>query len=227
MLFSCFQHLARRWQLKFPMYKTMEWFGGESSHHKQIKVDEQPNKAPTFYRGGGKYYMETLFSLCDTIGGSKGGGCQGCVPLPSPNSFIFMQFSAKNCNNRLAHPLWELAPPQENPGSATEHSSSSAPAHWYYRRAEKDTVWTGKSWKYCRVTRVGPATQACKLRNNRKKCCAHRTLIRSYLWIGLFSFECLASIIFTTLRYKLQGHTSHCLHGTEVVPIIGLWSNIE
>ena len=22
-------------------------------------------------------------------------------------------------NNRLAHPLWELAPPQENPGSAT------------------------------------------------------------------------------------------------------------
>ena len=38
------------------------------------------------------------------IGGSKG-----------PNSFIFMQFSAKNLqNNRLAHPLWELAPPHGN-----------------------------------------------------------------------------------------------------------------
>ena len=36
-----------------------------------------------------------------------------------PNSFIFMQFSAKNLqNNRLAYPLWELvSPPQENPGS--------------------------------------------------------------------------------------------------------------
>ena len=31
---------------------------------------------------------------------------------PGPNSFIFMQFSAKNLqNNRLAHPLWELAQP--------------------------------------------------------------------------------------------------------------------
>ena len=78
---------------------------------------------------------------------------------------------------------------------------------------------------YCRVTRtrVGSATQACKLWNNRKKCGAHETLIRSYLWIGLFSFECLASIILTTLSYKLQGHTSYCVHGTEVVPIIGLW----
>ena len=34
-----------------------------------------------------------------------------------PNSFIFMQFLAKN---RLVHPLWELVPPpQENPGSVT------------------------------------------------------------------------------------------------------------
>ena len=44
-------------------------------------------------------------------------------PLPppdSPNSFIFMQFLVlkKLQNNRSAHPLWELGPPQENPGSA-------------------------------------------------------------------------------------------------------------
>ena len=39
------------------------------------------------------------------------GGRQG-----RPNSFTFVQISAKN---RLAHPLWELAPPQENSGSAT------------------------------------------------------------------------------------------------------------
>ena len=33
-----------------------------------------------------------------------------CPPL-GPNSFIFMQFSVKEKlqNNRLAHPLWELA----------------------------------------------------------------------------------------------------------------------
>ena len=38
-----------------------------------------------------------------------------------PNSFIFMQFSARKLqNNRLAHPSWELAHPlQENPGYAT------------------------------------------------------------------------------------------------------------
>ena len=42
-----------------------------------------------------------------------------------PNSFIFMQFSAKKLqNNRLAHPLWELRPPQENPRSATARVSS-------------------------------------------------------------------------------------------------------
>ena len=42
---------------------------------------------------------------------------------PSPrvlNSFIFIWFSAKILqNNRLAHPLLELAHPQENPASAT------------------------------------------------------------------------------------------------------------
>ena len=46
-------------------------------------------------------------SLTILIGESKGG---------DPNSFIFMQFLAKNWQ---AHPLWELVPPQENPGSAT------------------------------------------------------------------------------------------------------------
>ena len=34
------------------------------------------------------------------------------VPSPSPNSLIFMQFSAKIVqNNTLAHRSWELAPP--------------------------------------------------------------------------------------------------------------------
>ena len=35
------------------------------------------------------------------------GGHQGRTPPRGPNSFIFMQFSGKN---KLAHPLWELAP---------------------------------------------------------------------------------------------------------------------
>ena len=55
------------------------------------------------------------------IGGSKGGGggCGG--PHRGPNSFICMQFSAKKLQNyRLAHPLWEFVPPQENPGSAID-----------------------------------------------------------------------------------------------------------
>ena len=35
-----------------------------------------------------------------------------CTPPGGPNSFIFMQFSAKKLqNNRLAHPFWELAHP--------------------------------------------------------------------------------------------------------------------
>ena len=43
-----------------------------------------------------------------TIGGSK--GVPGTPPPRGPHSFIFLQFSAKNLqNNRLAHPLWELA----------------------------------------------------------------------------------------------------------------------
>ena len=49
------------------------------------------------------------------------GGTRDARP-PGPIFFIFMQFSAKKLqNNRLAHPLWELAPPpKENLGSATE-----------------------------------------------------------------------------------------------------------
>ena len=56
------------------------------------------------------------FGLADQGGGK---GRQRCVPPWGPNSLFFLQFSAKNLqNNSLAHPLWELAPPQENPGSA-------------------------------------------------------------------------------------------------------------
>ena len=41
---------------------------------------------------------------------------------PPPRGLNSMQFSAKNLqNNRLAHPFWELAPPQENPGSAIDY----------------------------------------------------------------------------------------------------------
>ena len=54
------------------------------------------------------------------IGGSKGGR-QGRAPPPGgPNSFIFMQFSAKSWKNNPT--LGVGAPPQENPGSATVDS---------------------------------------------------------------------------------------------------------
>ena len=47
-------------------------------------------------------------------------GCQGRVPPGDPNCLIFIEFSAKKMeNNRLPHPLWELAPPQETPRYAT------------------------------------------------------------------------------------------------------------
>ena len=49
-----------------------------------------------------------------------------------PNSFIFIQFSAKK--NRLAHPLWEFVPPQENPGSATDHFKGISKALQLYFR---------------------------------------------------------------------------------------------
>ena len=55
--------------------------------------------------------------LLMSIGGSKGGH-QGCVPPSGPNSFIFMQFSAKSVKSNLI--LGVGIPPQENPGSATD-----------------------------------------------------------------------------------------------------------
>ena len=45
------------------------------------------------------------------------GGCQGRPP--GPNSFIFMQFLAKNWQNNPN--LGIGAPPRENPGSVTEN----------------------------------------------------------------------------------------------------------
>ena len=43
--------------------------------------------------------------------------------LGGQNSFIFTQFPSKHLqNDRLAHSLWKLVPPQENPGSATEYN---------------------------------------------------------------------------------------------------------
>ena len=50
----------------------------------------------------------TMYVLVQFIGGSKG-SARDVPPLPrGPNSFILMQFSPKN---KLAHQLWELAPP--------------------------------------------------------------------------------------------------------------------
>ena len=68
-------------------------------------------------------------ALADQTGRGEGGGTKECVSAsPDPSSFIFIQFSARNLqNNRLAHPLWELAPPpKENPGSATAIDAKSA-----------------------------------------------------------------------------------------------------
>ena len=44
--------------------------------------------------------------------------------VPSGSKFFHFNavFSKNLQNNRLAHPLWELAPPQENPGSATDYT---------------------------------------------------------------------------------------------------------
>ena len=51
------------------------------------------------------------------IGGSKG-GARDARPPGVPNSFIFMQFSAKNLKNNSNFGRWRT-PPGENPGSAT------------------------------------------------------------------------------------------------------------
>ena len=64
------------------------------------------------------FYTERkrTLSLIFVIGGSKG----GMVPHRISNSFIFIAVFGKNLqNNSLAHQIWELVPPQKNPGSAT------------------------------------------------------------------------------------------------------------
>ena len=45
------------------------------------------------------------------IGGSKGGGRQGRAPPGGPNSFIFMQFSAKIINKHTHFGSWRPSPP--------------------------------------------------------------------------------------------------------------------
>ena len=57
-------------------------------------------------------------------------GAQGMrAPFSGPNSFIFMQFSEKNLQNRLAHPLWELAPPPSGK-SWIRHCVNSSRVNW-------------------------------------------------------------------------------------------------
>ena len=65
------------------------------------------------------YWNINKYSALQVIGGSKaeGEGVLGMgVTVVDPNSFIFMQFSAKH---KVSTPSLELAPHQENPGSAT------------------------------------------------------------------------------------------------------------
>ena len=57
-----------------------------------------------------------LDDIC--IGGSRGGGARD-TPLPWGGSKFF-HFHAFFGKKWLAHPLWELASPQENPRSATD-----------------------------------------------------------------------------------------------------------
>ena len=58
------------------------------------------------------------YQLCVPLAGPM--GCQIRTPSQCPNYFIFSQSSVRSLqNNTLEHPLWELAPPEENNGSAT------------------------------------------------------------------------------------------------------------
>ena len=67
-----------------------------------------------------RYYLIFTKNKKVCIGGSKGGARD--EPPQGPNSFIFMQFSAKNCK---IIPIWELAhPPRKNPGPATANRST-------------------------------------------------------------------------------------------------------
>ena len=70
-------------------------------------------------------------------------------PPPGPNFFIFMQFSATYIqNNRLAHPFPELAPPQENPGSATATGIHSCLANFFPARMHSSRMHTVCSLPY-------------------------------------------------------------------------------
>ena len=70
----------------------------------------------------------TNFKKCtDSLTYPRGRGARDARPPWGPNPFIFMQFSAKKLqNNRLAHPLWELAP----------ISGKSLIRHWHFSLLE-------------------------------------------------------------------------------------------
>ena len=110
------------------VYPSMHWAGGYVSQHALGRGLSAPVHAEIH-----PSWTEFLTHTCENITfpqlrlqtviniSSSRGGARVAHPTSGPNSFFFMQFSAKNLrNNRLAHPLWELAPFQENPGSATD-----------------------------------------------------------------------------------------------------------
>ena len=72
----------------------------------------------------------------------RGRGRSGRAPYLGPNSFIFMQFSAKLLRNtRIAHPHRKLGRPLGNPGSATDHISVFPYLHGKFARGGKfDTL---------------------------------------------------------------------------------------
>ena len=64
--------------------------------------------------------------LIDNHWKTQGEGVPGMRAPRGPNSFIFMQFSIENLqNNKLAHPLWQVAPPPENFRSITDNINDS------------------------------------------------------------------------------------------------------
>ena len=78
------------------------WYPSQNTEHRAFVFGEKITKE-AWMPSHVSYYQG-----CVSIGGSK--GVPGTPPPRGPNSFIFLQFSAKNLqNNRLAHPLWELA----------------------------------------------------------------------------------------------------------------------
>ena len=94
------------------------------------------------------------------------GGVRDACPPWDPNSFIFMQFSAKKLqNNRLAHPTLGVgAPPQENLGSATAYlftwsfCVSAGYGRWtsWIVSPSRCNIWRRtQQWKNC----VSPSTK--------------------------------------------------------------------